>query len=191
MYWGKTMSVNNIFLYQLDYELQKLFGIDRQYHRNMIMESYEMIIKVAILVSDEKVIIPISNYLESDIAFNVLNNLLNTNSICDGVIYFVSSSYNLKDLLEKKKVEHGANFFSRGYHYRDLETKKIYLPGAMIQRERSATSDIRNSLTSEDGFGLLGRTINRYNNSALNIRQINKQVDNIFLKLGNKAIMLK
>lgn len=136
------METKDIFLYHLDNELQKLFRLNR-YNYKLLYTSFKLIVRVAFLVCTKKILIPASNYFESDIAFKVLNELQELNDI--DAISLISSSHNIDALLQKKISQHGNNISLPHYHYVDFlnESQGIALPGTLKKREQSATTDIK------------------------------------------------
>lgn len=136
------METKDIFLYHLDNELQKLFRLNR-YNYKLLYTSFKLVVRVAFLVCKKKILIPASNYFESDIAFKILNELRELNDI--GAISLISSSHNIDALLKKKLRQHGNNISLSHYHYADFlnESQDIVLPGTLTKRGRSATIDIK------------------------------------------------
>lgn len=90
------MITYNIFLYHLDYELQELFHLNRAYTYKHIYSCFNLITRMAFLLCRNCILIPASNYFESDIAFSILNRLCSLNVNKLGTIKRISSSYNLK-----------------------------------------------------------------------------------------------
>lgn len=136
------MIVKDVFIYHLDNELQKLFSLDR-YECNYLYSIFKSITRVAFLVCEKRLLIPASNYFESDLSFRILNELKELNEI--GAIILISSSRNIDELMTKKTNQHGDNISLLNYHYRDFlgDNRKIILPGTLKKRERSASSDIK------------------------------------------------
>lgn len=147
------MITNNIFLYHLDYEMHKLFHIRATYSQQTIYNCFKLITRLAYLLSTESIIIPASNYFESDIAFRIINELAPLNEF--GVLKLTSSSLTLEDLLAKKSIQHSSP--SQHYHYDDFRNQDretpLYLPGSLIKRERSASTDIRQAWLESIGKG--------------------------------------
>lgn len=129
------MITKDVFIYHLDNELQKLFSLDK-YNRNYLYSIFKSITRVAFLVCKEKILIPASNYFESDVSFRILNELRELNDI--GAIIFVSSSHNIDELIAKKIDQHGENISLSQYHYREFlsDNRGIILPGTLKKRER-------------------------------------------------------
>lgn len=141
------MENKNVFLYHLDNELQKLFSINR-YSQEYIYSEFSMVTKVAFLICKDTLYIPASNYFESDIAFNILNKLKDLNIV--GAFSFLSSSYNLQELIKKKSIQHNDKKIQSSYHYREFENPKkdIIFPGKLRKRNKSASVDIKNGWES-------------------------------------------
>ena len=131
----------DVFVYHLDYELQKLFSFTR-YEYNNLYECFRLATRVAYLISKNKILVPASHYFESDIAYKILNELKELGEI--GAIELISSSSNLDEFLSKKESQHRGNIWLPKYHYSEYITgKKIILPGTIVQRKRSASKDIK------------------------------------------------
>lgn len=131
------MRIDNIFIYHLDYELQELFYLTKVYTYKKIYSCFNLVTRMAFLLCDKSILIPASNYLESDLAFSILNRLdsLNTNKL--GTIKLISSSYNFDELLDKKIVQHGNSIKTSGYHYIDfIERKKVFVYPEQWKREK-------------------------------------------------------
>lgn len=124
------MILKDVFVYHLDNELQKLFSLNR-YNYNYLYSVLKTITKVAFLICNEKILIPASNYFESDLSFRILNELKELNEI--GAIELISSSHNIVELLSKKIDQHGNYISLPHYHYRDFlnDNQKIILPGTL------------------------------------------------------------
>ena len=136
------MIVKDIFIYHLDNELHKLFSLDR-YDYGHLYSIFKSITRVAFLVCEKRLLIPASNYFESNLSFRILNELKELNEL--GAISLISSSRNIDELMIKKINQHGDNISLLQYHYRDFldDNRNIILPGTLIKRERSASSDIK------------------------------------------------
>lgn len=183
------MIIDNIFIYHLDYELQELFRLNKVYSNKNIYSCFNLITRVAFLLCEKSILIPASNYFESDIAFSILNRLytLNLNNL--GTIKFISSSYNLDELLDKKVIQHGDSIKTNGYHYIDFigNTKKIYLPGTMKKREASASKDIETAWASDEGIRNLARDIYKIVSNNYRAPDLEDKLYGIPEKLGSQA----
>lgn len=136
------MSQKDIYLYHLDNELQKLYDLNK-YNYCEIYTKFKLITRVAFLLCYKKILIPASNFFESNIAFKILNELKELNDI--DAISLISSSDNIDALFRKKQLQHGNNISLPNYHYTEFINKSqdIILPGSLKKRERSATLDIK------------------------------------------------
>lgn len=147
------MIARNIFLYHLDHEIHKLFRIHTTYSHQVIYNCFKLITRLAYLLSTKSIIIPASNYFESDIAFKIINELAPLNEF--GVIHLASSSLTLEDLLNKKSVQHPSP--NQRYYYDDFRNQErespLYLPGTLITRKRSAGADIQKCWLDSIGSG--------------------------------------
>lgn len=139
------MVNKNIFIYHLDYEIQKLFELHSTYENATIYKCFNIATRLAYLLTEKNVLIPISNYLESDIAFSIVNNFQSLNEF--GEIELISSSKTFPELLEKKQLQHSEKIAIPNYHYMDFlnSDKKMYLPGNFLSRTGSASIDIINA----------------------------------------------
>ena len=176
-----TLKPKCIFLFFLDNEIHRLFGITRAYGEKNVFSKLMLATKMGLLLCEECVLIPVSNYFESDYSFRLLNGLYSRKAYDLGLIKLISSAYNLEELLQKKNEEHGDNVFSKGYHYKDYlyPRKKLILPGTLIKRSRSASLDIKSAWTSEKGISVLGTEVyNRFEGlySASEIERIIQEV---------------
>ncbi len=180
------MIVKDVFIYHLDNELQKLFSLNR-YNRNYLYSMFKSITRVAFLVCEKRLLIPASNYFESDLSFRILNELKELNEI--GAIILISSSRNIDELMAKKINQHGNNISLPNYHYRDFlgDNRKIILPGTLKKRERSASSDIKSGwYVSINNF----ETRNAFANFSLDTIPASKFEDMLYeipQMLGNRA----
>lgn len=137
------MIQKNIFLYHLDNELEKLFSLHR-YDSNNVYSTLKMVTRVAFLLCKDHIYVPASNYFESNYAFQILNELLELREI--NAIKFVTSSYNIDDLLNNKKEQYSEDVLLKHFHYGDFLSpeKRILLPGSLVKKKRSASIDIKN-----------------------------------------------
>lgn len=153
------MAPKSIFCFFLDHEVHKLFGIERQYGKERVFSELMMATKLAFLLCEESILVPASNYFESDFSFKLLNSLCAGTMQNLGVVKLVSSSNSLEELLKKKSDEHEEMISREGYHYGEFinQQQELFLPGILIKRERSASSDIRQAWYSN--IDSLGRGI--------------------------------
>ena len=176
----------NIFLYHLDHELQTLFGLN-SYGRDDVFKTFMLITKLAILLCEGRIIVPISNYLESDLGFQIINELRPKSFMNNDVIDLASSSYNFAELVEKKQREHGEFFDEKDKHYIDIIKGDIILPGRMIKRDRSASIDIEAAWQSPEGVNKLTRAIYNKYPSIYGPGELEQAVADIPTKLGEMA----
>ena len=90
------MLTKDVFIYHLDNEIQKLFSLNK-YNYNYLYSVFKLVTRIAFLISNKKILIPASNYFESDLSFRILNELKELNEI--GAIDLISSSHNIDELL--------------------------------------------------------------------------------------------
>lgn len=145
------MYTDDIFIYHLDGELIKLYISPSRYRMTEVKVELDRILRVAFLLCKKRLLIPISSFFESDIAFH---SILSFEPLIKyNVIHLISTSGNLKLLLEKKQREHGDNISSSQFHYIDFlkHDSGIYLPGTLSKRQRSSSKDIMSSWLSSIG----------------------------------------
>lgn len=180
------MMFKNIFVYHLDNELQKLFSLN-QYNYDYLYSSLKLLTRVAFLICKEKILIPASNYFESDLSFRILNELKELNEI--GAINLISSSHNIVELLNKKVSQHGDNILLPHYHYRDFlnDGQKIILPGTLRKRERSASSDIKTSWYTSINNSEMKNALARLLKDTITVSRYEDMLYEVPQKLGNRA----
>lgn len=179
----------NIYLYHLDYEIQTLFCLERSHDKRQIDEAFEMVTKMAVLLCEDSVIFPASNYFESDFAFNMLNNISGSDLLGPECFKLISSSYNIDELLDRKRIQHGENLGKGGYHYFDFifPEKKICLPGTLVKRNSSASLDIKSAILSDKGRNELARTIYKAFPKEYQASKVEQIIADIPSKLGETA----
>lgn len=184
------MITNNIFLYHLDHELHKLCRIHITHDPIEIYNCFKFITRLAFLLSTESIIIPASNYFESDISYKIINELKPLNPL--GVIKLATSSLNLVELLNKKSVQHPSP--NNRYFYDDFRNQEsdtpLYLPGTLITRVKSASEDIkeewRNSIGKNSSWAKeLYKTVQR----NVSIDEFEKLMYSVPDLLGRKAFI--
>ena len=180
------MIIRDIFIYHLDNELQKLFSLDR-YNYDYLYSIFKLITRVAFLVCEKRLLIPASNYFESDLSFRILNELKELNEI--GAIILISSSHNIDELMTKKINQHGDNISLPHYHYRDFlgDNQKIILPGTLKKRARSASSDIKSGWYSSISNPEIKNTLANFSLDTIPASKLEDILYEVPQKLGNKA----
>ncbi len=175
------MHSKPIFLFFLDHEIHILFGLEKAYGKQRVFDDLMMATKIAFLLTEDSVLIPASNYFESDFSFSLLNKLGASKATEAGYLKLLSSSYSLEELLQKKKEEHGEAITKSGYHYVDFiyPQKEIYLPGTLIKRDKSASIDIRGVMLSDEGITKLGKTIFEAFPGEYNPTELERIIQNI------------
>ena len=177
----------SIYLYHLDYEIQTLFALNKTYSRETIYNAFMMVTKMAILLCEDSIIMPASNYFESDFAFSMLNEMNDSNFDSPEFLKLVSSSFNFNEIIEKKKIQHGEYF--ENYHYVDfvIPEKKVYLPGTLIKRKNSASLDIKKVWMSEEGQNRLVDMITKKYPNEFNSEKLGEIIYDVPNKLGGRA----
>lgn len=180
------MILKDVFVYHLDNELQKLFSLNR-YNYNYLYSVLKTITKVAFLICNEKILIPASNYFESDLSFRILNELKELNEI--GAIELISSSHNIVELLSKKIDQHGNYISLPHYHYRDFlnDNQKIILPGTLRKRERSSSSDIKAGWYTSINNSETKNSLARLSKESITASKFEDMLYEVPYKLGNRA----
>lgn len=178
--------MKDVFIYHLDNELQKLFALNK-YSSNQLYRAFRLATRVAFLICKKNILVPASNYFESDLSFKIINELKELNDI--GAISLISSSHNIDELLSKKINQHGNNVLLPQYHYNDFinPNKKIVLPGTLKKRERSATTDIRTSWYSAISDSKMKNILYNYSETPLKASQVEDILYEIPHKLGERA----
>ena len=96
------MRPKSIFLFFLDHEIQILFGLEKNYGKQRVYSELMMATKIAFLLCEESILVPASNYFESDLSYNILK-LFESNIVGEaGDLKLLSSSYSLEEFLQKK-----------------------------------------------------------------------------------------
>lgn len=187
------MIMADIYLYHLDREIHALFGLDdpRQYKYAKVYSESELILKLAILLCDGTIILPASNFFESNLGFNLLNSMDFSEHIDDVLFSLCSSSYNLSEFLEKKKIEHADAINKNGHHYREFinNTNLFNIPGRMIKRKGSASEDIKKAWISEDKLIELAKKIHSYFPQAYKAGELEQLISEIPTLLGGRAFI--
>lgn len=139
------MLVDYIFIYHLDAELLKLYINPSHYNLKDVSDTFSLVLRIAFLLCKKSLLIPASNFFESDMAFNNISFF--SPLLKYDTIHFLSNSGSLELLLKKKKIEHEGNTTSTNFHYDDYYENKngLYLPGTIHQRTRSASNEIKKS----------------------------------------------
>ncbi len=147
------MIFENILIYHLDHEIHELFDINQIYSRNEIKKVFTLALRLAYLLAKDNLIIPASNYFESTIANEIINQLRPLNEF--GIIQLSTKSFSLESLLKKKKIEHDLFFLSDGYLYSDYENLNrsdlLYLPFTLTKKKLSSSQYIQNGWTNSIG----------------------------------------
>ena len=173
------MLVENIFVYHLDYEVQKLYNLTSTYYDvEEIASMFEFVFRLAYLLSKGNVYVPASNYFESMIGYNLINRLVELNRVGKWIV-LLSSSGNIETFLEKKKTQHFTNFSNEIYNYKKLDslTGEEKMRITMQKRDRSATQDIIDELLDFDGNKLFWKKIHKYS------KYNNKSVEEYWVKI--------
>lgn len=146
------MTFENIYLYHLDEEVQKIFIYKNSYDKAKIEKSFFAITKIAFLLCEKCLFVPFSNYLESKVAFDILNYFRTIPTELNPLV-LLSTAPNVEAALNKKQREHEGNYHNQRYQYQYFTENGIELPGIFRQRSRSASNDIEeeflNSIGSE------------------------------------------
>ena len=137
-------TFDNIYLYHLDAELQKMYIDGNNYDEHKIKLCFLNIVKIAFLLCNKNLYVPFSNYLESPISFDIFN-YFNNLEIEINPFNFISTAPNVEMALKRKEEEHAVNFDNHKYKYKEFLNSCRDLPGFFRQRENSATSDIEKS----------------------------------------------
>lgn len=179
------MVSKDVFVYHLDNELQKLFALNR-YNYGEIYSGFSLMTKVAYLICKDRILIPASNYFESDLSFKVLNDLKELNEI--GAVSFISSSHNINELLDKKVFQHEKNISVPNYHYIDfLNNDNIILPGNLNKRKNSASKDIKSAWYQFISDSVIKNELYALTDNNISASQFEDILYEIPQRLGNRA----
>lgn len=187
------MRPKSIFLFFLDHEIHVLFGLEKAYGKQRVYDELSMATKIAFILSEDNILVPASNFFESDFSFSLLNTLGADKTNEAGYLKLLTSSYSLDELLQKKKDEHGESITNTGYHYVDFlyPQKEIYLPGTLLKRDKSASLDIRSAWLSDDGITKLGKTIYEAFPGEYSPTELERIIESIPQGLGKRAYISK
>lgn len=144
---------DNIYLYHLDAEVQKMYIRQNRYDVQKIKESFLNIVKIAFLLCKSHLFVPFSNYLESELAYDCLNYFAKM-EISLNPIVLLSTSPNMEMAFNKKREEHDENFNNPDFRYNHFLYGCLDLPGAFQQRQNSASEDIEKSFVESIGSGI-------------------------------------
>lgn len=180
-----NVAMKDVFIYHLDNELFKLFSLGK-YDNAYLYSHLKAITRVAFLICNNKILIPASNYFESDLSFKILNELTELNDI--GAIDLISSSHNIDELLAKKTSQHGDNIGLANYHYKDfINNERIILPGTLKKRSRSASVDIKTGWYSWINTSATKNQIFELSSNTTKASMLEDCLYEVPRKLGNKA----
>lgn len=185
------MDGMNIYLYHLDAELQKLyiknnyFGVSQI---KAIQRHFADVVRLAFLLCRKEIFIPLSNYLESPLAYDVLNDIFLKMNASDNPLVLLSTAPNLKEALQKKKFEHQENYYNNPlFRYKAFEDAGCILPGKYRTRSKSASVDIERELLlsiSDEGLWL---PFKKFIIPSLTFEQIQYQLEAIPQLLSGQA----
>lgn len=183
------MAPKSIFCFFLDHEVHKLFGIERQYGKERVFNQLMMATKLAFLLCEESILVPASNYFESDFSFRLLNSMCSGTMQNLGIVKLVSSSNSLEELLRKKSDEHEEMISHEGYHYGEFinQQQDVYLPGTLIKRESSASSDIKHAWYKS--IDTIGKGIYKQFPDVYSAKELERTLAQIPTCLGKKAFI--
>jgi nucleoside phosphorylase len=184
------MDLDYIFIYHLDYEIVKLFGLDDNsiYRYNEVKECFNLATRIAFLLCNKSIIVPLSNYFESSMAFDILNNLQSKETRELNLIVLVSNSCSFEEFLDKKITQHGDNIKNKGYHYSDFINKNgVYIPGTYKIRLNSASYDIKKIWTTDKDIGTIIDDIHKKVDYKYTHSQVANMITRVPETLGSRA----
>lgn len=137
--------VDSIFIHYLDMEFIKLFKLIETHGEQKIFEEFQLATRLACLLANQKIVIPASNYFESNIANKIINDIRPFRDL--GYISLVSSSINMIDFINKKKEQYCDDTSRYPLYFQEFSKNGIILPvnGTWVKRNNSATEDISRS----------------------------------------------
>ena len=181
------MVVDNIYLYHLDAEVQKMYVQSNRYDKNEINKAFRSIARLGFLLCKKHLFIPLSNYLESKLAFTIINDLSEIESSFNP-LRILSTAPNLESALRKKEQEHGDAFReNQDYVYYDFEKQGYQLPGAFQTRHRSASVDIENDLMLSIGDHEIWKPLFERRSPTTTYSLIEQQLADIPRNLNGRA----
>lgn len=184
------MVTDNIYLYHLDAEVQKLYIRDSYNikYQKKIRQHFSNVTRIAYLLCKKKLYIPLSNYLESNLAFDILNEFSKIEYAEANPLVFLSTAPNLNIALNKKENEHRDNYLvNPNFCYKKFCDTGAYLPGEFKTRARSASKDIEEALITSIDKEKLWIPFKQYLTPSLSFEQMQYQLANIPQRLSGLA----
>jgi hypothetical protein len=181
------MVVDSIYLYHLDAEVQKMYIKSNSYNKNMVNKTFSDITRLGFLLCKKNLFIPLSNYLESTLAFNIINFFSEIESSLNP-LRILSTAPNLEVALRKKEQEHGDAFReNQNYVYHDFERQGYKLPGVFQTRHRSASADIENDLKLSIGDNEIWEPLIKLKSPTISYCLMEQQLADIPRNLDGRA----
>lgn len=183
------MVADNIYLYHLDAEVQKLYIRGNYFGRKAveIRQHFSNVVRIAYLLCRKELFVPLSNYLESVWAYEILNEFLYIPAYLNPLV-FLSTAPNLDSAITKKASEHKEYFLSNpNFRYRDFIEKGCFLPGAFRTRKRSASADIELELIDSVADEKIWLPFQRFIVPSLSFEQFQYQLADIPRQLSGQA----
>lgn len=189
------MIADNIYLYHLDAEVQKMY-VDGYYSsediKDRVYPHFRNVARIAYLLCRKRLYVPFSNYLESPIAYSVLNELGSIVPIELNPLVFLSAAPSIKVALKKKEDSHRENFLSNpSFRYKHFTESGSVLPGQMQSRMRSASEDIKTSLLASVGDEGLWLPFKEYAESSIDFEDLQRQIAELPTNMAGQAYISK
>jgi len=173
------MIANSIHLYHLDAEVQKLYIKNNRYNKDTIRNEFRNIARLGFLLCKKNLFIPLSNYLESAMAFEIINEFSKIESVLNP-LKILSNAPNLEVALQRKEQEHGDAFRENpNFMYYNFKTGECQLPGTFQKRYRNASSDIEKKLISSIGNDNIWRPVIELKCSSISYNRMEQELADI------------
>ncbi len=183
------MVADNIYLYYLDAEVQKLYLRDNYSPKQIqqIQQYFSIVTRIAFLLCRKHLFVPLSNYLESSLAYDILNGFSRVPATYNPLV-ILSTAPTLKIALEKKENEHQENYLGNpSFRYKTFEDRGLYLPGEFRTRQRSASADIQQYLVDSVEDEQFWLPFLEYGAPPLRLEQLQYELADIPKRLSGKA----
>ena len=180
------MDLEDIFIYHLDAELQKLYIRSSRYKPDYVKKAFTSVLRLAFLLCRKRLLIPASHFFESHIGYELISffePLLQYD-----VIHLLSKSGNLDLLLQRKREEYEENYQSNEFHYAQFDKEKgLYLPATLLKREKSSSKELKNEWINSIGNMNVWKPYFDEIDYLESYSGLEKKISKIPERLGNKA----
>jgi hypothetical protein len=134
--------LKNIFIHFLDHELIELFELENHPRKTYIFQEFRFAVRLALLLCENSIVIPASNYFESLFAQQLLGEVKEFGEL--GYINFVSSSLNISEFIYKKQSQYSADKDRYPIYFNPSSSNLLSsIQIKWLLRTKSSTSDIK------------------------------------------------